>query len=321
MKDPAPILVTGGAGFIGSHLVDALLARGESVVCLDNFNDYYDPAQKRANIANQCRHPAYVLAEADVRDRETIFRLFDEYRFRKVAHLAAMAGVRYSVERAELYTEVNVQGTIQLMEAARRVGVENFVLASTSSVYGATQGIPFQESDSCDRPLAPYPATKRAAEIMAHAFHNMFGLSITVLRFFTVYGPRVRPDMMAYSVMDDIVHDRETIVFNGGELHRDWTYVDDIIRGVVAAVDRPLGYEVVNIGRGEPVRLGDFVDIIEGLVGKKARVRSEPAPASEPPITFASVEKASRLLDYQPRTSIQEGLAHTWAWYQAYHRL
>ncbi len=316
-----PILVTGGAGFIGSHLVDALLARGERVVCLDNFNDYYNPAQKRANIAEHLHHPAYTLVEGDIRDGEGMLRLFDEHRPRQVAHLAALAGVRYSIERAALYTEVNVQGTIHLMEAARRFGVETFILASTSSVYGAANKVPFIETQPCDRPLAPYPATKCAAEVLAYSFHNLFGLNVTVLRLFTVYGPRVRPDMMAYMVMDSIVHDREINVFDKGELRRDWTYVDDIIRGIVAAIDHPLGYEVMNIGRGQPVRLGDFIDIIEGMVGKKARVHSVPAPASEPPITYASIEKATRLLGYQPQTSIQEGLAKTWTWYQTFHRL
>lgn len=310
-------LITGGAGFIGSHLAGALLARGERVIVLDNFNDYYNPALKRANLRPYLDDPACTLIEGDVRDRDAVVDLFDTYRPARVAHLAALAGVRYSVERAALYTAVNVQGTINLLDAAREHGVENFALASTSSVYGLTEDIPFTEDQPTDRPLAPYPATKKACEVMAHAYHNMFGLNVTALRFFTVYGPRVRPDMMAFIVMDRIVRDEEIVLFDGGEMHRDWTYVDDIVQGVVQALDRPLGYEVLNLGRGEPVRLGDFVEIIEKLVGKPARIKSIPAPPSEPPITYASAEKARRLLGYQPSMSIEQGLARTWEWYQA----
>ncbi len=310
-------LVTGGAGFIGSHLVDALLARGERVICLDSFDGYYDPARKRANVAAHLSHPDYTLVEGDIRDREGVRRVFDEHRPDRVAHLAALAGVRASIEQAPLYTEVNLQGSIHLMDAARQIGIENFVQASTSSVYGATGQVPFREDQSTDGPLAPYPATKKACEVMAHAYHNMFGLAITVLRFFTVYGPRVRPDMMAYMVMDRITKGQDIVVYNEGNLHRDWTYVDDIVQGVVAALDKPLGYDVINIGRGEPVRLGDFVDIIQELVGKPARIKHAPAPPSEPPMTYASIEKAQRLLGYQPHTSIHEGLARTWEWYKA----
>ncbi len=312
----SPILITGAAGFIGSHLADALLARGDAVICLDNFHDYYDPARKRANIADHLQHPNYHLVEGDLRDQELIARLFADHQPKRIAHLAAVAGVRYSVERAAFYSEVNIQGSIHLMDAARRHGCENFVQASTSSIYGNTDRVPFDEEQPSDRPLAPYPATKKACEVMGYAFHNMFGLNFTALRFFTVYGPRVRPDMMAYTVMDSIVHGRDITVYDEGNLYRDWTFVQDIVQGVIAALDRPLGYEVINIGRGEPVRLGDFVDIIEALVGRRARVKALPAPPSEPRITFANIEKANRLLDYQPYTSIREGLAQTWDWYQ-----
>lgn len=317
---PQTVLVTGGAGFIGSHLCGALLARGDRVLCLDNFNDYYNPAFKRANIEGYHAHPAFTLVEGDIRDRDLVQRLFAEHTPQRVAHLAAMAGVRYSIERAPLYVDVNLQGTVSLLDAAREHAVENFVFASTSSVYGATQDIPFQESQPTDAPLAPYPATKKAGEVMGHAFHNMFGLNFTALRFFTVYGPRNRPDMMAYKVMKAIVDDETVTLFDGGELHRDWTYVDDIIHGVVGALDTPLGYDVLNIGRGEPVHLGEFVSIIEELVGHPARIRSVPAPPSEPSITYADTSKAAALFGYQPRTSIREGLAHTWEWYQQHRR-
>lgn len=309
-------LVTGGAGFIGSNLTEALLARGECVVCIDNFNDYYNPDLKRHNIAGFHDHPNYTLVEADIRSRDTILDLFSRYQPGRVAHLAAMAGVRYSIERAPLYADVNLQGTINLLDGARQAGTQNFVFASTSSIYGSTDQIPFREEQSTDHSLAPYPATKKACEVMGYAYHNMFDLNFTALRFFTVYGPRARPDMMAFIVMARILNGEEITLFENGEMHRDWTYVDDIVGGVVAALDEPLGYEILNLGRGEPVRLGDFVEIIEELVGQPARINAVPAPASEPPITYASTEKIQRLLNYQPVTSIHEGLARTWEWYQ-----
>ncbi len=312
------IFVTGGAGFIGSHLIDRLLARGDTVICLDNFNDYYTPTRKRANVAVHAEHPSYTLVEGDLRDRDLIMSLFAEHKPDRVAHIAAMAGVRYSIERAVLYNDVNVNGTINILDAARMHNVKNVVQASTSSVYGRTQNIPFREDQSTDQPLAPYPASKKSCEVMGYAYHNLFDLNYTALRFFTVYGPRVRPDMMAYIVMDRISKGQEIAVYNHGEMHRDWTYIDDIITGVVAAIDNPLGYEIVNIGRGEPVKLGDFIDIIQELIGQPANIKYVQAPASEPPITYASIDKAKKLFGYHPTTSILEGLQQTWAWYRTY---
>nr|HID12344.1 NAD-dependent epimerase/dehydratase family protein [Anaerolineae bacterium] len=311
------ILVTGAAGFIGSHVAEALLARGDVVVGLDNFNDYYDPARKRANVALLTPNPCFTLHEADVRDAEAMERICAEGDFDAVVHLAAMAGVRYSIERAPLYVDVNVRGTVNLLEAARRAGIPHFVFASTSSVYGRTQQIPFREGDSLGRPLAPYPATKIAGEVMGHAYHNLFGLSFTAVRFFSVYGPRGRPDMMPYIITDCIVHDREFMLYEAGEMYRDWTYIADIVSGVVAAVDRPLGYEVINLGRGEPVRMADFVELIEELVGQPARMTTPPAPPSEPPITYADITKARALLGYNPTTSVAEGMHRFWEWYRA----
>jgi len=311
-----PILVTGGAGFIGSHLCEALLARGERVLCLDNFTDFYSPARKRANIAGCQKNNNFTLIKGDVQDRKLVMQLFEEWQPDRVAHLAAMANVRYSVERAALYASVNYLGTIHLLDAARQAGAGNFVFASTSSIYGAMEEIPFKEDQPADEPLAPYPASKKAAEVMGHAYHNVFGLNFTALRFFTAYGPRVRPDMMAYIVMDRIVRGEEIILYNKGDMYRDWTYIEDIIEGITAAIDTPLGYEILNLGRGEPVRLGDFVEIIEDLVGKPANLAYQPAPSSEPPITYASTEKAHRLLGYKAHTSITDGLGKTWEWYR-----
>lgn len=311
------ILVTGAAGFIGSHVAEVLLARGDSVAGLDNFNDYYDPARKRANAALLIPNPRFTLHEADVRDAETMERICAAGQFDAVVHLAAMANVRYSIERAPLYVDVNVRGTVNLLEAARKAGVPHFVFASTSSVYGRTEQLPFREDDPLGRPLAPYPATKIAGEVMGHAYHSLFDLSFTAVRFFSVYGPRGRPDMMPYIITDCVFHDREFILYEAGEMYRDWTYVADIVSGVVAATDRPLGYQVINLGHGEPVRMADFVELIEELVGKEARMTTPPAPLSEPPITYADVTKARELLDYEPTIPVAEGMRHFWEWYRA----
>jgi UDP-glucuronate 4-epimerase len=310
------ILVTGAAGFIGSTLADALLARGETVVAIDDFNDYYDPARKRANVAGIRGHARAHLYEMDIRDAAGIARVFAEHRPRAVAHLGAYGGVRYSIGRAPLYAEVNFLGTVNLLEAARHNGVEVFVFASTSSVYGNTTALPFLETDPCNLPLAPYPATKKAAEVMGHTYHNLHGLNFTALRFFSVYGPRGRPDMMPFMVTDRIVRGEEITLFEAGRLKRDWTYVDDVVNGILAALARPMGYQLINLGRGEPVLMSDFVARIETLVGKPARLRTPPAPESEPAVTFADIGLARRLLGYDPRTPVEAGLRLLWDWYR-----
>ena len=310
------ILVTGAAGFIGSHVAEALLARGDTVIGVDSFDDYYDPARKSDNIRAAAAHPHYTLYTADVRD-EAICTICDaQPPFDAIVHLAALAGVRYSIERAPRYVEVNVGGTVNVLEAARKTSVPHVVFASTSSVYGHTEQVPFTEDLPIGRPLAPYPATKIAGEVMGHAYHNMFGTSFTALRFFSVYGPRGRPDMMPYQITDCVLHNREFVLFNGGDMYRDWTYVGDIVCGILAAVDRPLGYECVNLGRGEPVHMRRFVGMVEELTGRTAQYRSEPAPASEPRTTFADVSKARRLLGYDPATPVEVGMERFWDWYQ-----
>lgn len=310
------ILVTGAAGFIGSHLAEKLLERGDEVVGLDNFNDYYDPAKKRANEQRLNGYPAFTMVEADVRDRQGLFDLFAREQFEAVAHLAALAGVRNAVKYPEQYVEVDYNGTQHLMDAARAHDVGNFVFASTSSVYGATEQIPFVETDPCDRPLQPYAAAKRAAEILGYSYHYLFGLNVTAIRFFTVYGPNGRPDMMAYKLADSITKGREVPLYNGGEMYRDWTYVGDITDGVVAALDRPLGYEIINLGRGEPVLLNDFVRIMESLAGKKANLVDAPKHAADVVRTYADIGKARALLDYDPQVSVDEGVRRFWEWYR-----
>jgi UDP-glucuronate 4-epimerase len=310
------ILVTGAAGFIGSHLAEKLARRGDEVIGLDNFNDYYDPARKRANERRLNRYENFRMIEADIRDRQGMFDLFRQERFEAVAHLAAMAGVRNAVAHPDMYVAVDYNGTQHLMDAGRATGVGNFVFASTSSVYGDTRQLPFVETDTCDRPLQPYAAAKRAAEILGYAYYHLYDLNFTALRFFTVYGPNGRPDMMAFLVADSITKGIEIPLYEDGEMYRDWTFVDDITDGVVAALERPLGYEVINLGRGEPVRLGEFVSLMESLAGKKARLQPAPKLAADVVRTYADIGKARTLLDYDPQTPVEEGVARFWEWYQ-----
>jgi UDP-glucuronate 4-epimerase len=311
--------VTGAAGFIGSHTAAGLLQRGDRVVGLDNLNDYYDPARKRANLEELAAMPGaaerFRFVHGDVRDRALVRSLYAEHGFTSVAHLAAMAGVRVSVDDPWLYYDVNLTGTLNLLDAAREHGNPNFVLASTSSAYANTEQVPFVETDAADRPLAPYPASKRSAELLGHSYHHMHGTDFTALRFFTVYGPRGRPDMLAYKLLDAMRLGKPMPLYNGGQMHRDWTFVTDIVQGVVAATDRRLGYEIINIGRGEPVLLADFVRSIEALAGRTAPVQSEPMMRADISYTYADIGKARKLLGYEPKVSVEDGVKRFFDWY------
>lgn len=319
------VLVTGAAGFIGSHTTARLLERGDDVVGLDNFDPYYSPARKRRNVEEAAREAArpgqFELVEGDIRDRALLERLFRSRPIDRVVHLAAMAGVRASMADPFLYYDVNLTGTLCLLEAVRQRAAEanerpaNVVLASTSSAYGRTEVSPFVESDAADRPLAPYAASKRAAEMLGFTYHHLHRLDFTALRFFTVYGPRGRPDMMAYKVLDSAYGGQEVPYYGGGEMYRDWTYVDDIVSGVVAAADRRLGFEIINLGRGEPVRLSDFVSTLEQLAGKKPRLVSMPMIDADVSATCADISKARRLLGYAPQVSVQAGVQRFFEWY------
>lgn len=311
------ILVTGAAGFIGSWLAETLLKRGDSVVGVDNFNDYYDPGRKRANAGRLAHYPHFKMVEADIRDRQRMFNLFEEEKFEAVGHLAAMAGVRNAVENPLLYVEVDYNATQHLMDAARAHHVGNFVFASTSSVYGNTQQLPFVESDPCDRPLQPYAAAKRAAEMLGYTYHYLFKMNFTAVRFFTVYGPAGRPDMMAYLVAESIHKGSQVTVYENGNMHRDWTFVADIVDGIIKALDKPLGYEILNLGRGEPVLLREFIEVMEELGGRKVNAIHKPMPPADVPYTFADITKARQLIGYNPQVSVQEGVKAFWDWYIA----
>lgn len=311
------LLVTGAAGFIGSHTVTAFARRGDRVVGLDSYDDYYEPSRKRTNAREIAADtPAVTMVEGDVRDEALLARLFTEHRFDAVVHLAALAGVRASVERPKLYFDVNVGGTLALLEASRKHGCRRFVFASTSSAYGGSATVPFLESDSADRPLAPYPASKRSAELLGHAFHHIHGIGFVVLRFFTVYGPRGRPDMLTYKLVDSLRTGDSLPLYDGGKLLRDWTFVSDTVAGVVAATDANLGYEVINLGRGAPVLVSDYVREFEAITGRKVPTRSAPRPDSDVERTHASIDKARRLLGYDPKVGIAEGARAFVEWYE-----
>ncbi len=309
------VLVTGGAGFIGSHLVDRLLAQGERVTVLENFNDFYDPAIKRLNIASHLEHANYSLVEGDLRDADMVNQTFQADSFDEVIHLAAMAGVRPSLENPTLYYDVNLIGSMNLMEAMRVHEVRQFLFVSSSSVYGNNKKVPFAESDPVDHPISPYAATKKAGELMAHTYHHLYGVKTASLRFFTVYGPRQRPEMAIHKFIDKISRGEEIEVFAEGKSCRDYTYVDDIIEGVMACRAADYDYEVFNLGRSDTVVLSDLVRKIESGLGRKARICMKPTQPGDVSQTYADINKAKRLLGFDPKVSIDDGLRRSMDWY------
>jgi len=315
------VVVTGAAGFVGSRLTKVLLERGDTVVGLDNLNDYYALEHKQRHLADIQDQPRFRFVKADLREPAELARVFADEPFHAVAHLAAMAAVRYSVEHPLIYGQVNLQGTMNLLEAPRKQAEAaggkwpKFVLASTGSVYGAETPGPFRESSPADRPLAPYPASKRSMELMAHAYYHLWRMPILCLRFFNVYGPHGRPDMMPWQWARQIAAGQEITLYDGGRLKRDWTYIDDIVAGFVAALDADIPrYETINLGCSNPVDNLTFVRILEELVGQEAKVKDVPAPASEPKITYADIHKAAILLHYVPKVNVREGLGHFVDW-------
>ena len=307
------VLVTGGAGFIGSHLCEALLARGDEVCVLDNFNDFYDPAIKRQN-AQELQGAQIV--EGDIRDEALVHRLFAEHAFDGVVHLAAMAGVRPSLLDPLLYQDVNLRGTMVLLEAVRKRPGTRFVFASSSSVYGGNTKVPFSEEDRVENPISPYAATKRACELLAWTHHHLFDIPTTGLRFFTVYGPRQRPEMAIHKFVR-LVHQGAPIPFFGdGSTRRDYTYIDDIIDGVVRSLDRCEGYELYNLGESQTTSLAELVEAIGQACGREPIIDRQPMQPGDVVITYADVTKAKEKLGYRPSMTVAEGLARFVPWYR-----
>lgn len=309
------IIVTGGAGFIGSHLTEALLERGEQVVVIDNFNDFYDPALKRENLALFESNPGFKLYEADIRDGEKISAIFRDERPDAVCHLAARAGVRPSIELPVLYEEVNSLGTLNLLEAARGCGAPNFVFASSSSVYGLNSKVPFSELDPITCPISPYASTKRAGELMCYTYSHLYNLPVTCLRFFTVYGERGRPDMAVAKFTKLICEGSEIEVYGDGSAQRDFTYVSDIVEGIVNSIYRPSAYEIINIGGSNTIDVKGLIELIESALGIKAAVRYGEVMPGDVPITYADVTKARELLGFSPKVRIEEGVERYVKWY------
>ena len=309
------VLVTGGAGFIGSHLIRRLLEDNRFVVCLDNFNDYYDPQIKRRNVKSVSGNKNYSLAEGDIRDVKFLDTIFDKFEFTKVVHLAAMAGVRNSILKPALYADVNLTGTVNLLEKTRQAGIKTFVFGSTSSVYGSNKKIPFSESDPIEGVISPYAATKFACEEMCKAYHNLFGMGICCLRFFTVYGPAGRPDMAIYKFTDAIYNGREIEMYGDGTSRRDYTYVDDIVQGIRSAMDRNWKLEIINLGESQTTELRQMIAMIEQALGKEAKIKRLPMQQGDVMATYADISKAKRLLDYKPSFPLQKGIERTIKWY------
>ncbi len=308
------ILVTGAGGFIGSHLVDRLLADGYDVVGLDNFDNFYDPAIKRRNLRNALNNKHFRLMEGDIRDTETIQHAGEGSD--AVVHLAARAGVRPSIRDPLLYEDVNIRGTLNILDMCRKNGVSRLLFGSSSSVYGINSKVPFAEDDPVGCPISPYAASKRAAELMCFTYHHLYGFSITCLRFFTVYGPRQRPEMAIHKFTRCIDQGREITLFGDGTSARDYTYVDDIIDGVVAALDQPAGFEIINLGGSQTTRLRELVSLIEDALGKKADIKWLPDQPGDVPITYADISKAKRLLGYSPKVPVTEGIPRFVEWYK-----
>lgn len=318
------VLVTGGAGFIGGHTVQRLLQRGDDVVVVDNVNKYYDPTIKRncLDILKACActkgSGKLTIYEVDIGDKEKLRSIFDTEKPEAVCHLAAQAGVRYSIENLDENVAINIIGTTNIFECSREFGVKNIVAASSSSVYGDTAIPPFSEDQVCDKPISPYAATKRACELFGYTFHHLYKLNITMLRFFTVYGPRGRPDMAIFKFIDKIYNGRAIDKYGDGSMIREFTYIDDIVDGVVKAVDTISPFEIVNLGGGSTHTLNELIETIEKHVGKKATINQLPMQPGDVPLTSADQTVAKRVLGFSPKIDFDEGIRRTVEWYMGY---
>jgi UDP-glucuronate 4-epimerase len=315
------ILLTGGAGFIGSHVAETLIRRGMKLSIVDNLDDFYAPCRKRLNLEEIRSSGSYEFFEADVRDMDALRKVAERVQPEIVIHLAARAGVRPSIEQPALYESVNVGGTVNLLEIARQFNVQRLIFGSSSSVYGITNSVPFCEADLKTRPISPYAATKLAAESMCYTYTHLYGLTAICLRFFTVYGPRQRPDLAIHKFTALIESGKPIPVYGDGSMGRDYTYVDDIVTGVVASLayspDPKLPFEIFNLGNSHPVRLRELIAQLEAATGKKAMQEPLPDQPGDVPITWANIDKAKRLLGYSPQTSMEQGLRNFVAWYRS----
>lgn len=314
------ILITGGAGFIGSNLAKKLMDRGDKVVVVDNFNDYYDPQLKKDRIKKYLKGYKFKLYKGDIRDTKLLEKIFKTGKIDKVVHLAAMAGVRNSLLDPKLYADINIMGSMNLLELAVKYKIKNFVFASSSSVYGNNKKQPFSETDPVDTPISPYAATKKADELLAHVYHHIYGLNVTALRYFTVYGPWGRPDMALFLFADAITKGKPIKVNNHGKMSRNFTYIDDIVSGTITVLDKCKGYSVMNIGGDREETLLRFIEVIEENLGKKAKRKMMPLPPGDVPATVADIRKL-RKLGWKPITRIETGIKNFVDWYKEYYKV
>lgn len=310
------ILITGGAGFIGSHLSEKIIELGHRVICIDNFNDYYNPAIKEYNLKDIIDNKKFILYRADIVDRAEMQKIFSAHAIDVVIHLAARAGVRPSLSNASLYEKVNVEGTINLLDCCREKSINRFIFASSSSVYGGNKKIPFSETDKVDFPVSPYAATKKSGELMCYAYHHLYDISIFAFRFFTVYGPRQRPEMAIHKFTRKIFNGDSIEIYGDGSSSRDYTYIDDIVNGIAGSLDLISGYEIINLGNSYPVKLSDLVSLIEEKSDRKIMIQhTEPQPG-DVFTTYADIKKAKRIIKYDPATPIEKGLENFMDWYR-----
>ncbi|OGD63332.1 epimerase [Candidatus Beckwithbacteria bacterium RBG_13_42_9] len=311
-----PILVTGGAGFIGSSLIEKLIQdKDYLIICVDDLNDYYDPQQKQKNIAPFLKQTNFIFYKIDITDYQALKTIFQKHKLDKIIHLAARAGVRASINQPLLYKKVNVGGTLNLLELARINKTPQFIFGSTSSVYGNQKKIPFSEADSCNEPISPYAASKKAAELFCHTYAHLHGLKITCLRFFTVYGPKGRPDMAPYLFTEAIVKGKSIERFGDGTTKRDYTYIDDIVDGIIKTLQKPFNYEIINLGSNQPISLNEFIKTLEKLIGKKAQIIQKTIPCGDVLLTYADIKKARILLGWKPTTNFESGMRKFVTWY------
>lgn len=310
------ILVTGGAGFIGSHVCERLLSQGHSVVALDDLNDFYDPAIKETNIRELSTQPAFEMIRGDITHRGFVEEAFDHRSFDQMIHLAARAGVRPSLQDPALYQRVNVEGTVNLLEAARRTHVKKVTIASSSSVYGVNSQVPFSEKDPIFQPISPYAASKLACEALGHVYHHLYGMDVAMLRFFTVYGPRQRPDLAIHK-FTRLLHEGKPIPFYGdGSTRRDYTFISDIVDGIMVCTRKEFGFEIFNLGESQTVTLAQLVKLLEHSTGLKASLHRLPPQPGDVPVTYANIDKARSRLDYHPHTRIEDGIPVFVDWFR-----
>jgi len=311
------IIITGGAGFIGSHISERLIKIGHNIICIDNFNDFYDPKIKEDNLANIINNKRFKLFPIDILDKKKINKIFLENNIDLVIHLAARAGVRPSIANAELYEIVNVQGTINLLEECKRNNVNKFIFASSSSVYGGNKKTPFSENDQVDKPVSPYAMTKKSGELICYTYHYLYNIQVFAFRFFTVYGPRQRPEMAIHKFVREMMDGRDINIYGNGKSSRDYTYIDDIIDGITNSLDIISGYEIFNLGNSKPINIIELIKIIEDQTGLNANIVYAEKQPGDVFCTYSDISKAKRMINYNPEVSIEVGIKRFIEWYKS----